>query len=94
MRIDSLEHLESYIGKMELKGGGGTDFRPAFEYVDELCRKKEFQRLCGLIYFTDGYGTFPGEPPDYKTAFVFVERDDQIRVPPWAIRLYLENEDL
>lgn len=94
VKIDSLERLEEYIGTLELKGGGGTDFRPAFAYVDELCRKKEFQRLCGLIYFTDGYGIFPKEPPDYKTAFVFVERDDHVRVPPWAIRLYLENEDV
>lgn len=94
VRIDSLEHLEEYLERMELKGGGGTDFRPAFEYVDGLCRKNEFQKLCGLIYFTDGYGIFPTEPPDYKTAFVFVERDEHVRVPPWAIRLYLEEDDV
>ncbi len=94
IRITSLEHLEEYIHKLELKGGGGTDFRPAFEYVDRLYREKAFQRLCGLIYFTDGYGTFPGKPPDYKTAFVFVERDDCVEIPPWAIRLYLEEEEV
>lgn len=92
MRLDSLEHLEEYMENMELKGFGGTDFRPAFTYVDMLCRKKEFTRLCGLIYFTDGYGIFPEKPPDYKTAFVFVEKDHRVTVPPWAMQLYLEPE--
>lgn len=91
VRIDSLEHMEEYITGMQLRGGGGTDFRPAFAYVEELCESGEFKRLCGLLYFTDGYGTFPGRPPDYKTAFVFVERDDDVRVPPWAMRIYLER---
>ena len=77
---------------MELKGGGGTDFRPAFVYVDELRGSGEFKRLCGMLYFTDGYGTFPERPPDYKTAFVFVEREDAVRVPPWAMCIYLDTE--
>lgn len=91
VKIESLENLEDYIEHMDLKGFGGTDFRPVFQYVDELCRIKEFMRLCGLIYFTDGYGTFPETPPEYKTAFIFVDRDDQVAVPPWAMKLYLEE---
>lgn len=91
VRIKSLIHMEEYIMGIKLKGGGGTDFRPAFDYVEKLRENGEFKRLCGLIYFTDGYGTFPGRPPDYKTAFVFVERDDEVRVPPWAMRIYLER---
>ena len=94
-KIESLQHLENYIHDLQLTGGGGTDFRPAFSYVDCLCHAGAFQKLCGLIYFTDGYGIFPGKPPGYKTAFIFVDRDEDIRVPPWAMRLYLEdsNED-
>lgn len=91
VRIDSLEHLEAYISGMTLRGGGGTDFRPVFAYVDQLCAQGELKRLGGLIYFTDGYGVFPVQPPAYKTAFVFVEREDDVRVPPWAIRIYLED---
>lgn len=91
VRIDSPEHMEEYIQKMELRGGGGTDFRPVFDYVEKLCEEGELKKLCGLLYFTDGYGIFPERPPDYKTAFVFVERDDEVRVPPWAMRLYLED---
>lgn len=40
---------------LNIKGGGGTDFRPAFEYVD----KEDIEGSC-LIYFTDGYcNSFP-----------------------------------
>lgn len=42
-----MEHLE-------LIGEGGTDFRPAFEYVNHLIEQGEFYHLKGLIYFTDG----------------------------------------
>ena len=76
-------------------GLGGTDFRPVFRYVDELREKNEFENLRGLIYLTDGFGTFPKKKPDYETAFVFV--DDGINsydVPPWAIRLVLQPEEL
>lgn len=92
VRIECAEHMEEYIVGMELKGGGGTDFRPAFTYVEELRNSGEFKRLCGMLYFTDGYGTFPKRPPDYKTAFVFVEREDVVRVPPWAMCIYLDTE--
>ncbi len=91
VRIDSLENMEKFIREMTLFGGGGTDFRPAFEYVDRLCQIGEFKRLHGMIYFTDGDGIFPQKPPDYKTAFVFVKREDDVRVPPWAMRIYLDH---
>ncbi|MCD7746208.1 MAG: VWA-like domain-containing protein [Lachnospiraceae bacterium] len=90
--IESLDDLESYTEHLEIKGLGGTDFRPVFAYVDELCAKKAFRDLRGLIYFTDGYGVFPGRPPRYRTAFVFVDREDQVQVPPWAMRMYLNSE--
>ena len=61
-----------------------------------LLRLKRFdQRLRGLIYFTDGYGTFPVKKPPYETAFVFLKEDYRdVDVPPWAIKLILEEEDL
>ena len=42
------------MNHFELRGGGGTDFRPAFEYVNQLCAEKKFSNLRGLLYFTDG----------------------------------------
>lgn len=93
--IDDLSKLEAYIAKLDLRGKGGTDFRPAFAYVNELLEQQKFRRLKGLIYFTDGYGTFPKRKPPYDTAFVFIR--DEIydpEVPPWAIKLILEEKDL
>ena len=55
---------------MELHGFGGTDFRSVFAYVDDLIRQGAFSNLKGLIYFTDGYGTFPERKPDFEAAFV------------------------
>ena len=97
--IHSKEEFESYIKTMELKGFGGTDFRPVFEFVNKKVKDKEFTNLKGLIYFTDGYGTFPKKKQEYDTAFVFVnERNDPDfeppEVPPWAIKLILEGRDI
>ena len=40
---DELIHAMNHF---ELRGGGGTDFRPAFAYVDQLCAEKS-SRTCG-----------------------------------------------
>ena len=80
---------------MELRGGGGTDFRPVFDYIEALQQKGAMHELRGLLYFTDGLGTFPGRMPPYKTAFVFLKTHQHIKdVPPWAIRLDVAEEDL
>ena len=94
-KITNQEEFDRYIKTMQLRGFGGTDFRPVFSFVDKLIREHEFSNLKGLIYFTDGYGVFPERKPDYETAFVFV-RDDYgiLEVPPWAIKLVLEPEEL
>ena len=95
VKITSQEEFDEYISRMEIRGLGGTDYRPVFRYVDQLVQAKEFTNLKGLIYFTDGYGTFPSRKPDYDTAFVFVEEDaERPAVPPWAIRLMLPLEEL
>ena len=95
VKITNDEEFEAYMQDVELKGFGGTDFRPVFEYVDGMIARHEFQNLKGLIYFTDGHGTFPEKMPDYQTAFVFVEEGFSIpEVPVWAIRLVLQEEDI
>jgi predicted metal-dependent peptidase len=80
---------------MKIRGQGGTDFRPVFEYVEQLRKDKEFTNLKGLIYFTDGCGPFPNRKPDYDTAFVFVDDDyNNYNVPPWAIKLILRKDEI
>ena len=95
VKITSEEEFDRYINSMEIHGLGGTDFRPVFRLVDELTEAGEFSDLRGLIYFTDGYGTFPAYKPAYQTAFVFL--DDEYGnpdVPPWAIKLVLQNDEI
>lgn len=94
--IHTQEEFEDYIRTMTLRGFGGTDFRPVFEYVEKLRREKAFRDLKGLLYFTDGYGTYPAKPTEYKTAFVFLAEDlyDTSAVPPWAIRVVMEKSGL
>lgn len=95
VKITSEEELKEYMEHFSLYGEGGTDFRPAFEYVDELLAAGSFTDLKGLIYFTDGYGVFPAKMPPYRTAFVFMEEDYRdVDVPPWAIRLILAPEQI
>ncbi len=87
--------LYEYMRNFQVQGMGGTDFRPAFEYVNTLLAKKAFQKLRGLIYFTDGYGTFPVKKPPYDTAFVFFREDYMdVDVPSWAMKLILDERDL
>ncbi len=99
-KITSQAEFEEYMQKMELHGFGGTDFRPVFAYVDELIRQGAFTNLKGLIYFTDGYGTFPENKPNYETAFVFVDEMDndfELEPPPlpvWAIKLVLRPDEI
>lgn len=89
------EELKRYMEHLEWKGGGGTDFRPAFERVEELVRNGQFENLKGMLYFTDGFGIYPKRMPTWETAFVFPEEDYRNRdVPPWAIQLVLPAEVL
>ena len=95
IKITNQDEFDDYIKTMQIKGLGGTDFRPVFKKVDELIKNKEFRNLKGLIYFTDGYGIFPERKPNYDTAFVFVKDNYEIpEVPPWAIKLVLEQNDI
>ena len=94
-KIESVADLEKYSESMTIRGYGGTDFRPVFDYIDELIEQEEFTNLRGLIYFTDGMGLFPKKAPDYDTAFVFVDDNGEQRyVPPWAMKVILDSEKI
>ena len=92
--IRSEDELIHAMNHFTLRGGGGTDFRPAFAYVDRLCSEKKFSNLRGLLYFTDGMGMYPSKRPAYDTAFLFLgDRFDDANVPPWAMKVVLDEEE-
>lgn len=93
--ITSKKEFERYMDGLEVHGMGGTDFRPVFSFVDNLVETRAVENLGGLVYFTDGQGTYPAKKPDYDVAFVFV--DDAFAehlVPSWAMKVLLQSEDI
>lgn len=89
-KITSLAELDRWRRNIKLFGFGGTDFRPAFTYVNDLLAAGEFDDLSGLIYFTDGWGIYPDRMPPYKTTFVFYDEDHRPElVPAWAMQITL-----
>lgn len=92
--IKNQKDLDAMLSDFSIQGGGSTDFRPAFSYVESLREKGEISNLGGLLYFTDGKGIYPEKKTDYKTAFLFLEDYQEDLVPPWAMRLQLDSEEL
>jgi predicted metal-dependent peptidase len=60
LKTSSIEEV-----KQHTKGGGGTDFRPAFRELDE--RKADL-----IVFITDGYGDYPDEVPAADVLWVVV----------------------
>ena len=56
---------------LELKGNGGTDFRPAFDFV-----AAHFDDVKLLLYFSDLAGVFPEVAPDYAVKWVTQKEQD------------------
>ena len=95
VRIENRQQLQDYMEHFVIRGMGGTDFRPVFEHVVALTRQGAFTKLKGLLYFTDGKGIYPLKKPPYDTAFVFLkDQYEDESVPPWAIKLVLDAEDM
>lgn len=93
-KITDMDQLAAYMEAFQLVGGGGTDFRPAFRYVDELICAGEFHHLKGLLYFTDGLGRFPARRPAYDAAFLFLgSQYEDADLPPWAMKLVLDERE-
>jgi predicted metal-dependent peptidase len=61
---------------VKISGRGGTDFRPVFEYAEKIKRKAPFS---GVIFLTDGYGTFP-EKTSIRTLWILT-KDSNVKVP-------------
>ncbi len=92
--IRSAAEASARMASYEIRGGGGTDFRPVFSYVEQLRASGELRNLGGLLYFTDGNGTYPAKKPDYPCAFLYLDDYEEQAVPSWAIRRRLDEADV
>lgn len=64
----------------QLTGGGGTDFRPVFQWIDTNGFQPDL-----LVYFTDAQGPFPEAPPPYPVLWLIKGREKT----PWGERIQL-----
>lgn len=64
----------------EIEGGGGTDFRPVFDWVEHENRNPNM-----LVYFTDAEGDFPKTPPNYPVIWLVKGKG----AVPWGERVQL-----
>ena len=67
---------------MTPKGGGGTDFRPVFDAVEDLDEPP-----CCVIYLTDLYGPFPEVEPEVPVLWACTSRE----VAPFGETVRLES---
>lgn len=74
------EPWEEFKLPQELTGGGGTSFKPVFEYVD-----REMQQPDLLVYFTDAAGEFPEQVPYFPVVWLVKGK----RKVPWGQRIQL-----
>ena len=91
--INGDEDFKNKMKEFKLEGGGGTDFRPVFDRL--AADKKHGAKIRALLYFTDGYGTFPAENPDFKVCFLlYGENAEDMKVPYFAYKIVLDDDDL
>jgi len=64
----------------DVEGGGGTDFRPVFDWVEKENRGPNL-----LVYFTDAEGDFPKLAPDYPVIWLVKGKGSV----PWGERVQL-----
>ena len=74
------EPWEKFSLPREFKGGGGTDFRPVFEWLKQADQYPDL-----LVYFTDGQGDFPEHEPGCPVIWL-VKGKAKV---PWGQRIQL-----
>ncbi len=86
-KVAATETIDIYDFKLHARGGGGTDFKPGFTYIE----KEQIMPACA-IYFTDGWcSSFPEEAPEYPTLWVSTDRTNF--KPPFGEVIHIEQRE-
>lgn len=86
------KHDELDYGQLEFstrpKGGGGTDFRPIFRFMEDEGIVPEI-----LVVLTDCYGDFPAEEPQYPVIWASIIAPEQLGHyhPPFGEIIHVED---
>ena len=74
------EPWDTMVLPQEIEGGGGTDFRPVFDWVETENLSPNL-----LVYFTDAEGDFPKLAPNYPVVWLVKGKGNV----PWGERVQL-----
>ncbi|RMH22181.1 MAG: hypothetical protein D6698_01540 [Gammaproteobacteria bacterium] len=65
VQVNESEWVHPWEDLPSFTGGGGTNFVPVFEYIENHDLNPDI-----LVFFTDGYGNYPEEAPPYDVIWV------------------------
>lgn len=93
--LESSDQLDGFLEDFTPKGFGGTDFQPVFRRVAALREDGTLPRVRGLLYLSDGFGSFPKKAPDYPVTFLLLKEDScwTPSLPDWVSALTLDTDD-
>ncbi|CRI64175.1 conserved hypothetical protein [Thiocapsa sp. KS1] len=74
------EPWETFRLPERIRGGGGTSFRPVFQWVERMGERPDL-----LVYFTDAQGDFPPVEPPFPVIWLVKGRGKV----PWGQRIQL-----
>ena len=77
--------------KWKPRGGGGTDFRPVFEWVE----KEGIEPVC-MVFMTDCMGSFPSEEPPYPVLWLSTIEPSKLHAsytPPFGEVVFLDLQE-
>ncbi len=80
--VDTFEQDEPLL--LKPRGGGGTDFRPPFRWVE---KEMDEPPIC-LVYLTDLFGTLPDAPPEYPVMWACISPE----TAKWGETIHIQVE--
>ena len=82
-QVVRLDGFADRLRSLSFTGGGGTDFRPVFEYL-----RATRQRPDALLYLSDGHGAYPERAPREYPVLWCLSGGGK---PPWGASLLLPS---